>query len=162
MSNLCQPCYPDRDADGFGDKWATPITPKCGPCAAGNSANNRDCMDNPAVYSAANMVNPNADFHYITQMPVNLHMYATDPRDPSPDGWDWDCDDRRALEFGSRSAGCLSTACTSGCLTAMMTLGPETCGGWVQNDVCDNGCMSGTAELLCVSRTTSYVPQGCK
>lgn len=167
LSGSCPACYRDKDGDGFGDKWGQPLAARnCGPCPSGYVADNRDCMDDSAVFSMANLVNPNADFHYPAGVPPGSPgMYTVDPRDTSPDGWDWDCDDKRTLAYPTAmDTPCSPTAtCANNCPTGPPTLRvitTDTCGGAATI----KGCISAPcgAGAPCTTGDVSGTPQGCR
>ena len=158
VSASCTLCYPDRDGDGFGDKWAA-ATGVCGlSCPATFVADHRDCLDDPNVFPMANAVNPNGTFH-LAFSPFPFAMYTPDPRDTSPDPWDYDCDDVRTLQIKG-SGGCeTGTTCTSGCTLGVGTVyDGTTCGQQVDDHICEDLCStSGVCNTPFGNR-----PQGCK
>ncbi len=161
VTKNCSLCYPDKDGDGFGDKWATP-TGICGQtCPAGLITDHRDCLDDPTVFPQASAVNPNATFHLGgPTVPFPFAAYTPDPRDTTPDPWDYDCDDVRTVQTGS-SGGCATGAtCTNGCQSGLGTLyDGSTCGTTVNTFTCMNTC--GT-DATCGTQSTGARPQGCK
>jgi len=161
-SGTCPLCYRDKDGDGFGDKWSSPLARVCGPCTSGYVADGRDCMDDPNVFASANAVNPNAGFHSASAPPP-FNTYTPDARDTSPDPWDWNCDDVRTLEITARAVGgCAAGAtCSNSCPTDPQTVPttPDTCGGYVESTGCINLCSSGGG---CSPGTVGSTPQGCK
>jgi hypothetical protein len=155
-SGVCSTCFPDRDGDGFGDKWSA-ASRFCGPCVTGYVADNRDCMDDPVTFSFAAQVNPNAAFPQ-PNAPVPV-TYQPDSRDPAPDPWDWNCDGIRELQYASYVPGCLSGAsCTNGCQTApAVVTGPTSCGEVLTMGNCNNSC-----PFNCTTEATFTPQQMCR
>jgi hypothetical protein len=164
VSGTCPSCYRDKDGDGFGDKWGQPLAKVCGSCVPGYVPDNRDCLDDPNVFQYANNVNPNAVFHppANTAPPGLGGMYVPDPRDPTPDGWDWNCDGARTLSITTFSPGCAAGAtCSNGCTAAApAAVGTDSCGTFVIGSACltDMCAMIGA----CISPTNFDSPQNCK
>ena len=160
VTKNCTFCYPDKDNDGFGDKWATP-TGTCGlTCPGGLLSDHRDCLDDPTVFPNASAVNPNATFHFGGTTPFPFAAYTPDPRDTSPDPWDYDCDDQRTVQTPS-SGGCTTGAtCANGCQSGPGALyDGNTCGQQVDAFTCMNMC---SVDGTCASPQTGFIPQGCK
>ncbi len=161
VTKNCAFCYPDKDGDGFGDKWATP-TGVCGiTCPTGLTTDHRDCLDDPNVFPQASAVNPNAVFHLGgPTVPFPFAAYTPDPRDTSPDPWDYDCDDVRTIQTAS-SGGCETGAtCANGCQSGPGTLyDGSTCGTTINTFMCGNAC---NTNAICATQSTGAQPQGCK
>lgn len=160
VSGNCPLCYIDRDLDGFGDKWTAGIG-TCGTsiCNTGFVANNLDCLDDPASLGAAE-INPAATFHTASVV-VPTSGYSPDPRDTSPDGWDWNCDDIRTLQYVTGSTGCaVGATCAGGCPTTVISLGTASCGGAVPVAPCV-AFMCGVVNQ-CEVGGNGPMPQGCK
>lgn len=158
VSGTCTPCYPDRDGDGFGDKWASSAGSCGGICPSGLVIDRRDCMDDPTLFPLAGGVNPNATYHNHTA-PFPLATYTPDPRDTSPDPWDWDCDDVRTI-MTRESGGCGVSTCDNACAAGSGSLyDGTTCGTFVNIFVCANSCASGGT---CMTASNGSVPQQCK
>jgi hypothetical protein len=153
-------CWPDVDADGFGDKWAAQPMRFC-TCPAGMVSNNLDCHDNNAA------VNPNAGFHFsVPGQPVGT--YQPDPRDSSPDPWDWNCNDvqdQSLVPPFNIGVGCVVGG-QGGCPCATAT-GPSVsfppCGGQVMQTQCvAMGCGIPQAPGCGTVSTPTGMFQGCK
>jgi hypothetical protein len=144
--------------DGFGDEWSGP-TRFC-TCPVGFAPNNQDCHDgNPDV-------NPNAVFHSVQDA---VEMYSPDPRDTSPDGWDWNCndvDDMSSVPPFTIAAGCFvggQAGCTPACSQAMTTTFVTIpCGGRLGQTACAAmGCGIPGAPG-CGGVGIGTTPQGCR
>lgn len=156
VTKSCPLCYPDKDGDGFGDKWATP-TGICGStCAAGLILDHRDCLDNPSSSDAV-QVNPNAGFFPDGTNPtITRHAYTPDPRDTSPNGWDWDCDG--VVEKLFQQAICGTAA---NCTTTFVPYPDSSCGMAVPPQTC-TVVDSGIGGLICFTIGTGPPGLQCK
>ena len=151
-------CFPDLDADGFGDKWSAPN--RFCSCPVGFAANNLDCQD------ANSAVNPNAGFH--TSQDANP-TYTPDLRDTSPDGWDWNCndvDDKSLNPPFTIQNGCAAPGqggCATGCVSAFATFNfTVACGDSLNVGICANmGCGIAGAPG-CGGILVPTQPQGCR
>ena len=131
IGGTCLTCYPDGDGDTYGNKFMVQTGMFCGVCPAGSASNNLDCKDSDPS------VNPDAAFQ--------ITMYTPDPADPTPDGWDWNCndtDDRENTGTVLVPNGCAAGAVCPTCTANPSHLVPanQTCGGFTGASACAAAC----------------------